>query len=272
MIATVIIPAHNEAGVIARTLGPLAAAIVRGELEVIVVCNACTDDTARIAAGFVGVQVISTDVASKTHAMNLGDDHASGWPRIYLDADIVATPTSILDTARLLAEGPFLAARPPARYDTDNSAALVRSYYRARSRVPSLHQSLWGAGVYALSARGHERIGRFPDIKGDDLWVDRSFARGEKMIVPTRAVVVRAPRTMGALRSITRRNVGGSREPAPSGRPAVTSSSTIHELARSIRGPFSAFDAAVYAILAASARFNASRTIIRWERDDTSRV
>ena len=71
-----IIPAHNEASVIARTLAPLAAAAASGALEVIVVCNACTDRTARDLApprSFAGVTVVEIAEASKTAALNAGD-------------------------------------------------------------------------------------------------------------------------------------------------------------------------------------------------------
>ena len=51
----VIIPAHNEASVIGRTLGRLAPLAAGGQVEVIVACNGCTDNTAEVARGFKGV-------------------------------------------------------------------------------------------------------------------------------------------------------------------------------------------------------------------------
>jgi cellulose synthase/poly-beta-1,6-N-acetylglucosamine synthase-like glycosyltransferase len=54
----VIIPAHNEAGVIERTLGRLAPLAGDRQVEVIVACNGCTDDTAELARGFKGVRVL----------------------------------------------------------------------------------------------------------------------------------------------------------------------------------------------------------------------
>lgn len=270
MTTTVVIPAHNEAAVLGRTLEPLMASVQRGDLRIVIICNACTDNTEMIARSYASVDVLTTPVASKTHALNIGDDHAEGWPRVYLDADVVATEESILATARALEGGRLLAARPRARYDTTTSSPPVRSYYRARARVPSLHQSLWGAGVYALSGEGHERIGRFPSITGDDLWVDRAFASHEKAVIDTDAVIVRAPRSVRALRAITRRNVTGSLEAGPNGTSSGTAESTVRELAKSVRGPLSAWDALVYASVAGSARIGSGRSG-GWERDDTSR-
>ena len=86
------IPAHNEAAVIARRLTPLAPLAAAGKLEVIVACNGCTDDTAAIARGFEGVTVLEMAQPSKTAALNAGDAAATHWPRFYLDADVEIGP------------------------------------------------------------------------------------------------------------------------------------------------------------------------------------
>jgi len=275
--ASVIIPAHNEAAVIGRTISPLAGAAERGDLEIIGVCNACTDDTACIARGFAGVSVIETDVASKTHALNLGDASATVWPRIYLDADIVADEQSIRETAAVLRAQRWQAARPQSQFVTTDTGPIVRSYYRARSRIPSLHTAMWGAGVYGLSEEGHRRLGRFPEVTGDDLWVDRLFAAHEKTVVTTGPVAVQVPRTFGSLVAISRRNVSGAREDAPAASsPAAIVATTEHdpsgvlrELFGTVRSPLTALDALVYIAVALSARL--PRRNRRWERDDTSR-
>ena len=49
---SVIIPAHNEERVIARTLEAMVAGASPGELEIIVVANGCSDATADVARGF----------------------------------------------------------------------------------------------------------------------------------------------------------------------------------------------------------------------------
>ncbi|MFS2280440.1 glycosyltransferase [Microbacterium sp. OR21] len=263
-------PAHNEERVLARTLGPLAAHAARGALEVIVVCNACTDRSADVARGFAGVTVIETGTASKPHALNLGDAHATAWPRIYLDADIVAAPESIGDTAAALAEGAWLAARPQARFVTTGAGPIVRAYYRARSRVPSLNSAMWGAGVYALSEQGHRRLVSFPDVTGDDLWVDRLFTPAEKTVIGTTPVAVQVPRTLGALIAISRRNVAGAREPGPDSGQMHAPSRVVRELAGTVRSPLSAVDALVYVGVALCVRLTRS-SARRWERDDTSR-
>jgi GT2 family glycosyltransferase len=266
--ASIIIPAHDEAEVIARTLRPLAELAASRRLEVVVACNGCTDDTAERARAFPGVRVVETDVASKTAALNLGDATASRWPRVYLDADIEASPEALAPVIRTLADNRVLAARPSFVADTGGASAWVRAYFRARGRIPSTSQALWGAGVYALSLRGHARLGSFPDVTADDLYVDRLFAAGEKAFPRTKPVSVRMPRTSSALLRVLVRARRG-----PAEQEVDTGSSTLRQLVRTVSGPAAAYDALVYAAFAlrARAKARAGGTAPQWEKDDTTR-
>jgi exopolysaccharide biosynthesis WecB/TagA/CpsF family protein len=269
----VIIPAHNEAQVIARTLAVLDPVLRTGRVEVIVVCNGCTDDTAEIAAAVPGVQVVDCPVASKTAAMNAGDAAATRWPRVYLDADTEITPTALRRVLENL-RSPVMAARPAFRYDDSGASWPVRAYYRARRRLPSTKQALWGAGVYGLTEEGHARFGEFPMVTADDYLVDQSFTDDEKMIVPTPPVVVRTPRDVASLVQVLRRNHRGPAEQRDQ-REKATSSAVPTELLRSVRGPRSAVDALSYSGLAAAPRLSRRRIggmpARVWERDDSSR-
>jgi GT2 family glycosyltransferase len=268
--ASIVIPAHDEADTIQRTLEPLAELAAAGRLEIVVVCNGCSDDTADRARAYAGVRVVETSVASKTVALNLGDAAATLWPRFYLDADIVVPPEALVPVITALREGPALAGRPAFRLDLEGASPLVRAYYRARQRMSSTSSALWGAGVYAVSRTGHDRIGSFPALTADDLYVDRLFTAAEKVFPATEPVTVSVPRRAGALRRVLRRMRRG---PAEQG--VDTGSSSARELARSIRGPLSATDAAVYAAFAVDARRRAKEAVRRgapaWERDDSSR-
>ncbi|MGY4468072.1 glycosyltransferase involved in cell wall biosynthesis [Bradyrhizobium sp. LB9.1b] len=89
---SIVVPAHNESSVIARTLSQWVGKPGSDELRVVVVCNGCTDGTANIARRFGStIKVVESDTARKTHALNLGDQVANIFPRIYADADIVIT-------------------------------------------------------------------------------------------------------------------------------------------------------------------------------------
>lgn len=273
MRGTVIVPAYNEAAVIERTLAPLSQAAVDGYIELIVVCNGCTDNTADIAHSVPGVHVIVLEEGSKPSALNAGDELATLWPRLYLDADIQITAVAVIAVLDRLSLGDVLAARPRFRYDSDGAGPLVRSYYRARRRISAHQQALWWAGVYGLSARGHERIGVFPDLTGDDLFVDSQFDIDEKAVVQTEPSVWRTPSDVrGLLTVLGRHHRGGTELLAydPERGPR-TASITARALMRTIRGPRSACDAAVYIVMALAARRTATRRSTRWERDETSR-
>lgn len=78
-LASVVIPAHDERTVIGRCLRSLADGALPGELDVIVVANACHDDTAEIARA-AGARVVETPVAGKSHALGLGDARCRAFP------------------------------------------------------------------------------------------------------------------------------------------------------------------------------------------------
>jgi len=279
---TVIIPAHNEAKVITRTLGPLAELAAADSIEVIVACNGCTDDTAGIARSFPGVKVIDSPVPSKVAALNLAEAQASGFPRLYLDADIQITPAALRLTFQHLQHDGALAARPAFVYDTTGASFPVKAFYRARRRVPATNQALWGAGAYALSESGRQRFGAFPPVTADDLFVDQLFDAAEKQILPTNPVRVRTPRTTTALLAVLSRNYRGQgelRERRQDNAADGSTGQTLRQLARSISGPVSALDALIYSGLVMAGRLRARRTGRRsrtssaagWGRDSSSR-
>ena len=92
---TVVIPAHNEERVIAKTLAALELARGR-DVEVIVVDDGSSDATAEIAGSFP-VRVISQSRGGKAAALNAGIAVAGGDVIVVLDADTVLHP-DFLDT------------------------------------------------------------------------------------------------------------------------------------------------------------------------------
>jgi cellulose synthase/poly-beta-1,6-N-acetylglucosamine synthase-like glycosyltransferase len=108
----VLIPAHNEQAVIARTLQTLVPTIPAGGRALVVADN-CTDETAGVARRQGAEVVERTDAArrGKGYALDFGLAHlAKDPPRVvvFLDADCQVRP----DTVRLLAEAAAAAGRP----------------------------------------------------------------------------------------------------------------------------------------------------------------
>jgi glycosyltransferase involved in cell wall biosynthesis len=277
-LGSVVIPAHNEAAGIRRCLDALFDGVGRGELDVLVVCNGCSDDTAELAASSGHpVRVIELEAASKAAALRAGDAAARAFPRLYLDADIVLRGAAARAVLQRLRDG-APAARPPITYDSHDSSAPVRSYYRARSRVPALLTALWGAGVYGLSEAGRARFGEFPDLIADDLWVDRQFGPGEIEIVDCEPVVVTVPRCVRDLMLVLRRTYRGNAETSdfdPPDRQRETTATTLRQLRRlTATGIIPPLDAATFAAFAAGARLAVAAPLRprRWERDESSRA
>lgn len=295
-IVSIAIPAHDEATVIGRCLDALLVSTEspprresrgsghRGEqdpsaelFEITVVCNGCQDDTAATARRHLSRspsarhRVIELPTASKTAALRAADGILETFPRLYLDADVVVSRRTVLDLVAALHDSRRLAARPPVHQDLTGASRLARRHARARSRIGWIHDQLWGGGVIAVSAEGHRRLGTWPDVVADDLWLASRFSTDEILVVATDPVVVRAPRDLAGLWSVARRSRRGARalsEPHPPVTRTVT-----QLLASARRAPL---DATVYASIATAARMADRRrfrgtTSPHWERDRSSR-
>ena len=280
LLGSVVIPAHNEAAAIRRCLDALFSGLEPDELDVVVVCNGCSDDTAALAKlSGRRVRVIELPSPSKPAALRAGDAAVRAFPRLYLDADVVLPGSAARKVLDRLQTG-AVAARPPVCYHSSRSSAAVRSYYRARSRVPAVLNSLWGAGVYGLSASGRSRFGPFPDVVADDLWVDQQFDRREVEIVDSAPAVVAVPchsrDLLGTLRRVYRGKTETRRVPAAAARGRKTTALAVRDLGRlAAGGPQPALDVAIYAAFATCARAAvaiAPATEGPWERDNSSRL
>ncbi|KGJ79339.1 hypothetical protein GY21_05435 [Cryobacterium roopkundense] len=278
-LGSVIIAAHNESLVIKRCLDALAPGIETGQLDVIVVCNGCVDNTAEISRAATRIRVVELSQASKIAALRAGDEIASAGPRIYLDADVVMTARAALDIMAALAGDSPLAGRPPVSFESTGSQWPVRRWYRVRAQLPSIQNVLWGAGTYALSASGRARFAEFPDIVSDDLFIDNLMAERERVIVKTDPVIVRAPRRSADLLKILKRTYRTQSDVplrAPTRR--AVSSGQRGQLTDALnlirRDPSQSFDVLLYVSLIAVARVQARLNTggASWERDESSRT
>jgi glycosyltransferase involved in cell wall biosynthesis len=182
----------------------------RNELEVIVVCNGCGDETATIARQ-VGppVTVLETAVASKTHALNLGDETASSFPRFYIDADITIPIASIRAVAEVLRDGPVLAAAPRLKVMLERENWFVRAWYDIWTRLPYHREGMVGSGVYAVSEKGRKRFDRFPEIISDDGFFRLQFAPNERKVVQTACFEIQPPKTLRGIINVKIRSRRG---------------------------------------------------------------
>ena len=200
------IPAHDEAAVIDRALTSLRADPSWHDLEVVVVCNGCHDDTASRARAH-GAQVVETQVASKAVALDLGDRTATAFPRLYLDADVAVGPGAVTALLDCLDASGAAAGSLHVRFDAPGAGRLARWYLRVWSASPHFGPGHLGAGLYALSATGRARFGRFPaDEVSDDLYVMRRFTGAERVTADGWFAPL-APATVGDLVRVRRRQL-----------------------------------------------------------------
>jgi glycosyltransferase involved in cell wall biosynthesis len=290
-VTSIVIAAHNEAAVIGRCLDTLLAGAEPGEFDVTVVANGCTDATAALAAARPGIRVLDLPEPGKASALNAGDVLAEGFPRVYLDADIVVSAEGVRALRDALTAGdgqaapPVLAATSRRELDLSHSPLLVRAYYAINSRLPAFQNALFGRGVVALSAEGRARFGRFPDIVADDLFLDSLFSVAEKREVESVSSRIAAPRrTSDLVRRLARVRRGNAalRAHAAAAGAAGAQAPAVRGAARSswlrdvaLRNPALLPAAACYAgitlLAAARARLPGPQAGA-WGRDDSSRA
>ncbi|MBO3743313.1 glycosyltransferase [Actinoplanes flavus] len=277
-MTSVVIAAHNEAAVIGRCLDALLSDARPGEFDITVVANGCTDDTVAVARGRPGVRVIDLATAGKSPALNAGDEAAVGFPRVYLDADVVLTTAAVRSLAAALETAP--AATVGRALDVAGRPLPVRAYYAIHGRLPVLRDGLFGRGVVALSEKGRARFGRFPDLVADDLFLDSQFTRQEKAHVTAYTSTVATPRRTGDLiRRLVRVRGGNAAMRAAADRGEITvpvrsadRSSWLRDVV--LPRPWLAPAALCYVtitVLAAVAAKRAGDGGAAWGRDESSR-
>jgi glycosyltransferase involved in cell wall biosynthesis len=278
-MTTVVIAAHNEAAVLGATLDAVLRDALPGELEVIVSANGCTDRTAEVARGTAGVVVVESPLPGKTGALNRAEAVATGFPRIYLDADIPASTATIRALRDALA-GPAapLVATPARRLEVRGRPLVVRAFYAVQRHLPVFEECLMGRGLIAVSEQGRARFTEFPDVVADDLFLDGLFDRTERVRLQHVTTTVATPlRTRDLLRRLERVRRGNAalRQLAPDDATAVRRSDRTSWLRDVVlRRPWLAPAAVVYVAVTLQAARRARRgpvTDATWNQDASSR-
>ena len=277
---SVVIPAYNEGAVIERCLTTMLADAKPGELEIIVVCNGCKDDTAARAREFEPrVKVIDTPIGSKIHALNLGDEHATSFPRFYVDADVQLTTQAVRDVAALLGDdSPVLVAAPRAVVAFEDRSPLVRAFYKVWTSLPYFRENMIGSGVYAFSRRGRERFDKFPDIIADDEFARLTAAPHERRASTSATFTIHPPRTLRGVVNINTRARAGNYELRRKFPHLFENANTDAQRSLGIiaRSPELWVQAPIYLGVMLLAKLKAHRKLAKrlekvWERDDSSR-
>jgi hypothetical protein len=275
-LASVVVPAHNEARGLRANLTALLDGLPEGALDVVVVCNGCTDDTAAVARTVPGIRVLEIPEPSKARAVEVGNRATSAYPRLHLDADVTLGGADVVRLVDALREDGVHAVAPERVVPTDSASWPVRAFYRVWQALPQVREGLFGRGVVALSAVGQARVDALPSMMSDDLAMSEAFAEDERRIVSSAVVVVRPPQTVADLVRRRTRIATGNAQYDGSG--ATRSSTSLRTLAAmGLRDPRVGLCLPVFLGIAIRARWGARRAVraadfTTWLRDESSRA
>lgn len=283
---TIVVPAHNEQAVIERSLRTLCNQVTTCVLDILVVCNGCSDRTADIvrshAAADPRIRLVEIAQGSKPAAIRAAFTAVSASAFVaVVDADVVLSTDAIEGLATALEGQLPLIAAPKIDVDLSNCSRAVRRYYAVWLSQPYITAGVIGAGVFAVNSAGLERITALPDTMADDTWARAQFARAER-VTSAGTFTVFPPRTLRPHLRRRARIVIGTRQVAAmrkaSGRwpdPGLASTTTDAAPRSRIARATSADQLTYWAIqksadLLATWRIKRGRT--GWVTDVTSRV
>lgn len=205
---SVIIPAHNEEEVIGATLSRLLLGVRPAEVELLVVCNGCSDNTAAVAKGAGEcVRVIESPIPSKAEAINTGIAACAGDHIVVMDADVSMSIDDLRGiSAGLLAPGVMAAAPCVEMRYLPGTSWGVRAFYRFWMSLSYVKEGMMAAGVWAVNAAGRERLGVLPRIISDDGYARLLFSSTERVEARGAVSRVLAPLSLADLVKIKTRS------------------------------------------------------------------
>ena len=276
---SVIIPAHNEAGVIEATLRSILASKLDRTLQIIVVANGCTDDTAARARAVGGpVLVIETPIGSKTHAMNLGDRIARYFPRAFVDADIQLSDNALQNVVDAFKDPNCRIAAPTARHEYSGYNPFLAGYYQLWRSLPYVRTAIMGSGFYAIDATLRSRFSEFPALTADDKFMRNLTRPEERRVVEGCHAIIKMPETFHDLLHVKTRWTYGNMELA-NVRPDLNVNDQdrykgvpAHLLLRPWLWPHVPAFVFIYLYTRNAARKKIAQKQTTWERDDSSRT
>jgi glycosyltransferase involved in cell wall biosynthesis len=211
-MATVIVPAHNEAGVIENCLNSI---IQQKDVDhLIVACNGCTDDTVAIVQQkFPSAICLDIEKPSKVNALNEAESVAKKmgihYPIFYIDADTQLSENCIHQIIQKLENSQVLLAAPTPMIDTSKSSWLVKKYYQIWINLPYIREGVIATCSYIITEQGRQRFEKFPDIINDDGYVRCHFNNHEISNIAGTEIYIQAPRDIFSLIKIkTRARLG----------------------------------------------------------------
>lgn len=185
---SVVVPAHDEAGELPRTIACLRAGLagLGVDHEIVVVDNASTDDTAGVARAS-GARVVHEPYRQISRARNAGAAAATGEWLLFVDADTWPATELLGRAVDQLRAGGCGGGALVAMETLPNRVYRwgLRTWNRVSRRFG------WAAGCFVFARRdGFEAIGGFDErlFAGDEVFFSRRLrrwgrARGRAFVV-----------------------------------------------------------------------------------------
>ncbi len=212
---SILIPTHNRASSLARALESLREVVVPGgaEVEVVVVANACSDDTvaaAREAAGVLPfpVRLVEEPTPNVNVARNAGVAASRGSIIAMLDDDVWVEPGWLAGLLEVYESNPadmvagkvalsWEAGRPgwlTARHERmlsqcDHGGQVIELFRRGDALGANLSWRRTVADAIGAFVPGLDRTGKRLLGGGETEYVQRALARGFRMFYAPHAVV-----------------------------------------------------------------------------------
>lgn len=159
---SVIIPAHNEEKYVARCIKSIrrAASNYSGEVEIIVVCNRCTDKTAAIASS-LSARVIPNEDRCIAKVRNAGIAASRGDIIATIDCDNRMTKGTLKEIAHLLGTGRYIGGGTPIRFERYSLPLYLNDLIcRLSFAVTGLY-----CGIFWAEKNTFEAVGGFTEKK-----------------------------------------------------------------------------------------------------------
>ena len=210
---SVIIAAHNEGAVIEATLRSVLNNQLDRPLQVIVVANGCSDDTAEKARKFSPqVEVIETPVGNKINAINLGDRAAKYFPRAFLDADCQLSENLLARVAEEFEDADVRIVAPGVKYVYEGQNPFLAGYYQLWRSLPYVRRNTMARGFYAIDRKLRQRYVEFPALIADDKFIRNLTKPSERRVAANCYTTVYLPANFRDLLKVKTRWTFGNLE------------------------------------------------------------
>ena len=278
-MATVIIPAHNEASVIEDCLNSIVNQ--QGIDHIIVPCNGCTDNTVEIVkTKFPDVVCLDIEKPSKTNALNVAEEKAKelgiSYPVFYIDADTRLSENAILHISNVINSGEVLLAAPTPIINTDKSSFLVKTYYKVWANLPYIKEGVIATCSFIVSEEGRQRFDKFADVIGDDGFIRCHFKNKEIANIKGAEIYITAPKDIFSLIKIKTRARLGNMELIAKNKCPVREEKHYGNVVKEILFSKNFISASIYILIALIIRVRANvqfkkLSTYTWEKDTSSR-